>query len=106
MALVDIAGEVAGAGAATAGLLLVFMGNANTAFDSYTTEQQDSVRAKYQTRSFDAFIGLVLALVSCGLALLTEAIDNRDTAFFSVLALVVSLGFVVVAAWQTHRDIG
>jgi hypothetical protein len=105
MALTGIAGDVASAGAALAGLLLVFMGNASTAFDSYGAEQQGAVRAKYQRRSFHALFGLCISLFSAVLAIIGEAIPSEPVMIFAIAFLGVSAVFVIAAAWQTYGDI-
>src|SRR5262245_22897973 len=63
-----VAGEVAGAAAALSGLLLVFVGAVSATFDSFQKQEQNTVRSRYQTRAWFAFIGFVLSLLSMLLA--------------------------------------
>src|SRR5882762_5995012 len=59
-----IAIDIATAGAALAGLLLVFIGAVASAYDSYDSEQQPAVRTMYRQRIWQAFAGFCLSLLA------------------------------------------
>lgn len=101
MVIGDVAGSLAAASAATAGLLLVFLGNTAAAYDGYTAEQQNSVKARYRQRACEILAGLVLSLVACGLAVLGQAVEHGPTVAYSALALILSLVVVLYAAFKT-----
>ena len=70
MGALRVAGDVATAAVALAGLILVFIGTISTSFDSYQKTEQNAVRARYQRRAWFSFVGFVLAIISAALAIL------------------------------------
>lgn len=93
-----VAGDVAAASVALAGLILVFLGAISTAFDSYQKTEQNAVRGKYQRRAWFAFIGFVLALISAGLAISGKWLGIQCAALGGVVVLFLSLFWVLMAA--------
>ena len=105
-ASVSIAGDVAGAAAALAGLILVFFAAALSSFDNYNATQKASVRTRYRLRAWPAFVAFVLALASSGLALHAKATMCAGTAIASIwLLAIVGVG-IFVSALMAVRDIG
>ena len=92
----DVASDIAAAGGAVSGLILVYIGALTNSFGAYQPQEKKSVLASYQRRAWFAFIGLLLFLASVTLAILGK--------WIGISALVVSamtlllLGFIWVAA--------
>jgi hypothetical protein len=102
----NIAGEVSGASAALAGLILVFFGSALSSFDTYSVEQQNSVRWSYRRRAWPAFVGFVAAIISCGMARYAKAETSDAAAGWGVGLLAFAGVAVFLSALQALRDIG
>ena len=94
----SIAGEVSGAAAALAGLILVFLGSISTSFDSYQKAEQSAVRGRYQKRAWFAFIGFVFALLSSALALVGKWGNYECLGLVAIVLLMVALVWVLLAA--------
>jgi hypothetical protein len=54
---VELSGDVVAGASALAGLFLVYLGNATTAFSAFEKTQQESVRGNHQTRAWLAVVG-------------------------------------------------
>jgi pilus assembly protein TadC len=103
--MLDIGGDIAGAGAALAGLLLVFMGSIATGFDSYEKTEKNAVRRKFQRRVWFAFIGFALAIMAAFLALLGMWLQFECAVFVALVLLFVSFGWVIAAALRAALDV-
>jgi len=101
----DISGDVSSAGAALAGLLLVFMGSITTSFESYDRVAQNAVKPKYRNRIWFAFVGFALAILATFLALLAKWLRIECVAASALLILFVSLAWVVIAAIRAALDV-
>jgi hypothetical protein len=101
----SLAGDIAGAGAALAGLTLVFMGHTGAAYYSHSTTDRQAVRKTYQRRSRLAFVGFALSLAATLSSLIGKWQDNGYLVFSGGIALGVALLVVLVAAWETVRGI-
>ena len=101
----EMAGDVAVAGASFAGLLLVFMGSVATSYEGYQKQEQNSVRRKYQHRIWFSFAGFVLALLASISALLGKWLQIECAAFTAILLLLASFGFVIWAAFRAALDV-
>ncbi len=104
--IIDIAGDVASAGAATGGLILVFMGSAVAAFNGYDTTAQDSVRATFRTRVWTAFVGLLLAFGATTFALIAKVGPNEGAAWTAVTLLALAALVVAAAAIFAALEVG
>lgn len=102
---INVAGEVAGAAAALAGLILVFLGSVATAFDSFQKQEQNAVRARYQRRAWFTFVGFVLSLLVVALALVGKWLGSPCAALAAMVLLGIALGWVFVAALGIVREI-
>jgi uncharacterized membrane protein len=102
---ISIAGEVAGAATAMAGLILVFLGATSTSFDSYQKQEQNSVRKRYRQRAWSAFTGLSLSLLATFFALVSKWADSEAMAVTAFILLVAGLVFVVAVAITTVLEI-
>ena len=105
-ATLSIAGEVAGAAAGLAGLILVFFGAALSGFDRYTETQKGAVRGVYRRRAWPAFAGFVFALASCALALYAKTTSSPCPATWAVALLAVAGIGVFVSAFAALLEIG
>jgi uncharacterized membrane protein len=100
-----IADDLLTASTALAGLILVFVGNAASGYDSYDATQQHAVKRKYQKRGWFGFAGFTAALLSAVSALAY----TLTTALFLVCAsgsfLLISLVIVWIATFIQVREI-
>lgn len=101
-----IMGEVAGAGAALAGLILVFLGGTVGAYEALDTPAQKILRSKYQMRVWLAFAGLALSMAATGGAIAAKAAAGAWLACAALVLLSISAAAVVLAAFQSARDVG
>jgi|GEM_PF-1343813 len=95
---ISVAGDVAAASVALAGLILVFLGSISTAYDAYTKQEQPAVRSKYQRRAWFALIGFVLALSASFFAILGKWHGVHSAAQVSIWLLFVALVWVLLVA--------
>lgn len=102
---IGIAGDVAGAATALAGLILVFLGAISTSFDSYQKGEQGTVRSRYQRRAWFAFVGFVLALLSALSALSGQWLNQQCLALAGLALLAVAMIWVLLAALFSVREI-
>ena len=102
---IEISGDISSAGAALAGLILVFLGAASTSFDSYERQEQHAVRSRYQTRAWIAFVGFASALLSTVLALTGKWLSTPCLTLIAFALLLVAFLFALLAALLAVRDI-
>jgi hypothetical protein len=102
---VEVAGDVATAASAMAGLVLVFIGAISSSFDSYQKAEQRAVLARYRRRAWFAFAGFVLALLSTLSALIAKWRTWECAAEASLMLLFVALIIVLAAAFFAVREI-
>lgn len=95
---IPIAGDVAGAATALAGLILVFLGATAASFESYQKQEQRSVIGRYQRRAWLAFVGFCLALLAVPLALVGKWYGQECAALVAAALLSVALIWVLLAA--------
>jgi hypothetical protein len=57
--LLSLTGDVIAAGAALAGLILVYLGSVATGYAGYERTQQGTVRASFQRRAWFGVVGVV-----------------------------------------------
>src|SRR5262245_55170381 len=103
----SLAGDIAAAGAALAGLTLVFMGHANAAYHSHP--DKPVVRETYHARTWWAFRGFVLSLLATFFSLIGKWLSpegNDQTYLISLggLLLIAALVVVIFAAFETVRS--
>lgn len=90
--------EVTGAGAALAGLILVYLGMTVSSFDSYQPQEKKAVRARMKKRAWFAFGGLALALSATALMTLGKWVKSEGFANVAVFVLLVAFAWTVVTA--------
>jgi hypothetical protein len=105
---VEVAGEVAAAASAMAGLILVFLlliGVISGNFRSSQKAEQKAPLTRYQRWVRSAFAGFMLALLSTILALIANWRALDSVADVSLVLSVVALMAVFVAAFFAVRQI-
>lgn len=102
---VEITGDIAAAATALAGLVLVFIGAAATAFDAFERQEQHTVRAKFQARAWIAFVAFVLALIAAVTALFGKWFSQSCLGIAAFAILIVALFFSFLAALSAVRGI-
>jgi hypothetical protein len=103
--VLSVAGDIAGAGAALAGLTLVFLGATASAYEGYGATEQPAVKDLYQSRARFAFGGFILSLTACLLALAGKWHSSELLVSWAGGALILAFLIVLIAAWQTVRAI-
>src|SRR5256885_1638039 len=87
----SVAGDVAAASVALAGLILVYLGSISASFDSYEKREQVAVLGKYQRRAWFAFVGFVLSLIAAALAIVSKWQGIDCAALASIVILLLAL---------------
>lgn len=101
----SISGDIITAGTFLAGLLLVYIGNLNTGYGSFTTEQQSDVRGAFQAKAWAGFGAFFLSVVSVALALGSSWYDCKPLLLASVVLLLIVFVGGIVAAYMMVREI-
>ena len=107
--LSSLAGDISSAGAALAGLILVFLGHTAGTFENYDPSERAKVKDRFRKRATLAFIGFVFALFACLFALIGEW-QSEDATLEILVAvaggcLVVSSVIVLYVAAHTRWHI-
>jgi len=102
---IELSGDVVAGASALAGLFLVYVGNVGLAFEGYDRTAKTTVRPGFQKRAWLGVTGILLAMLSVGLALAGKWAGNNLAVAAAVallfVALLVGLAIAVVAV----RDI-
>ena len=101
----EVAGDIAAASTALAGLLLVFLGAVANSFDSFDPVSQPAVLGKYQRRGWLVFTGFVMSLIAASASLTGKWVSSPTLVIISAAALGLSLLVILVAALLTAKDI-
>jgi hypothetical protein len=96
--VLGLTGDVIAAGAALAGLILVYLGSVATGYATFERTQQGAVRASFQRRAWFGVVGVVLAIAASGTAVLGKWLSHVCVAGSSVILLALALIWVVVTA--------
>jgi hypothetical protein len=102
---IELGGDVVTGASALAGLFLVYLGNVGVTFDGFSAEEKRSVRGRYQTRGWLAFVGIVLAIVAAALGLLGKWLGNEVIASDAIALLIIALAWGLGIAFMAARDI-
>src|SRR5262245_29661613 len=104
----NLASDVASAGAALAGLTLVFLGHTAATYHGHPAREKTKpdVRRTYRHRGGLAFLGFVLSLAASLLALIGESAGVEFWVWVGGSALGLAFIAVFAAAMNTMRDIG
>jgi hypothetical protein len=101
--VVSVASDIAGAGTALAGLILVYLGAVAVRYETLDSKAQASVRDVYRRHARRAFRGLVFALGAAVAALIAKSLKSEPyaamIATMAGLALLASFFIAVMAAY-------
>ncbi len=107
--IVSVASEIADAGTALAGLILVYLGAVAVRYETLDPKDQSSARDVYRRHARRAFRGIVIALVAAIAALTAKALKSEPyatiVAVIAVLALLMSFFIAAMAAYWWQRSI-
>lgn len=109
MDVVSVASDIAGAGTALAGLILVYLGAVAVRYETLDSKAQVSARDVYRRHARRAFRGIVIALAAAAAALIAKLlkIEPYSTIIATVagIALFMSFFIAVMAAYWTLTSI-
>ena len=101
--IVSVASDIAAAGTALAGLILVYLGAVAVRYETLDRTEQASTRDDYRGHARRAFRGLVIALVAAIAALTAKSLKAEPYATMIAaaagLALLISFFIAVMAAY-------
>jgi hypothetical protein len=107
--VVSIASDIAAAGSALAGLILVYLGAVAVRYETLDPKDQSFVRDVYRRHARRAFRGLVLALVATAAAMVAKSLKAEPYATMiaavAVLALFMSFFIAVMASYWILRSL-
>ena len=104
-ASLEVAGDVAGAGGALAGLILVYLAAVSASFTSYEKKERPSVLRAHRFKAWFGFIGLAFCLLAVALGLLGKWLSIPCVAVAAILVLLLALLLVIATALQTVLEI-
>jgi hypothetical protein len=106
--IVSVTSDIAAAGTALAGLILVYLGAA-VRYETLDPKQQASARDDYRQHARRAFRGLVIALVAAVAAMTAKSLKAEPyatmIAAMAGLALLMSFFIAVMAAYWILRSL-
>ena len=107
--IVSVASDIAAAGTALAGLILVYLGAVAVRYETLDPKEQSSARDVYRRHARRAFRGLVIALVAAMAALTAKSLKTEPyatiLAALAGLALLMSFFIAAMAAYWTLTSI-
>jgi hypothetical protein len=107
--LVSVTSDIAAAGTALAGLILVYLGAVAVRYETLDPKDQSTARDVYRRHARRAFRGIVIALVAAVAALTAEAFKAEPyatiIAVVAFIALLMSFFIAVMAAYWTLTSI-
>jgi len=107
--IVSIAGDIADAGTALAGLILVYLGAVAVRYETLDPKDQSSGRDVYRRHARRAFRGIVIALIAAIAALTAKSLKSEPyatiIAVVAFIALLISFFIAVMAAYWTLTSI-
>lgn len=101
----EIGGDIAAAGSAVAGLILVYIGALSASFGTYQPQEKRAVRPSFQRRAWFAFAGLVILILSVALALIGKWLAINCLVLGALTLLGIGLAWVIVTAALTVMEI-
>lgn len=102
---VEASGEVVTAGTALAGLILIYIGSLVTAYGGYEAAEQRSVRSRFLSQAWIAFVGFVLALLAAALGVIGKWTSNVCVGNVAAWVLLAAFAWTVFATIQAIREI-
>jgi uncharacterized membrane protein len=107
--IVSAAGDIADAGTALAGLILVYLGAAAVRYEALDSWVQTSAREDYRRHARRAFRGIVIALAAAIAALTAKSLKSEPyatiIAAMEFLALLMSFFIAVMAAYWILKSL-
>jgi quinol-cytochrome oxidoreductase complex cytochrome b subunit len=107
--IVSVASDIAGAGTALAGLILVYLGAVAVRYETLDPTDRSSARDVYRRHARRAFRGIVIALVAAIAALTAKSLKSEPyatiIAVMACIALLMSFFIAVMAAYWTLTSI-
>lgn len=100
-----VAGQVTTAGTALAGLILVFLGNIFTSFNSYDADQQSSVKRKYRMRGLMALAGFVMSLLTAVFGLLSHWWYPTGFVYVAIFTFASAFLLILILASMAVADL-
>ena len=105
----SVAGDIADAGTALSGLILVYLGAVAVRYETLDPRDQSSARDVYRRHARRAFRGIVIALVAAIAALIAKALKSEPyatiIAAMACLALLTSFFIAAMSAYWTLKSI-
>ena len=107
--IVSVTSDIAAAGTALAGLILVYLGAAAVRYETLDPKHQASARDDYRQHARRAFRGLVIALVAAVAAMTAKSLKAEPyatiIAAMAGLTLLMSFFIAVMAAYWILRSL-
>jgi uncharacterized membrane protein len=107
--IVSVASDIADAGTALAGLILVYLGAVAVRYETLDPKNQSSARDAYRRHARRAFRGIVIALVAAIAALTAESLKSGPyatiIALIACIALLMSFFIAVMAAYWILKSL-
>ena len=107
--IVSVAGDIADAGTALAGLILVYLGAVAVRYETLDPTDQSSARDVYRRHARRAFRGILIALVAAVAALTAKSLKAEPyatiIAAIACLALLMSFFIAAMSAYWTLKSI-
>jgi quinol-cytochrome oxidoreductase complex cytochrome b subunit len=107
--IVSVASDIADAGTALAGLILVYLGAVAVRYETLDPSDQTASRDVYRQHARRAFRGIVIALFAAVAALAAESLESEPLAtilaMLAVLALLMSFFIAVMAAYWILKSL-
>jgi hypothetical protein len=96
--ILALGGDVIAAGAALAGLILVYLGSVANEYAGFQTTDQGAVRPIFMRRAWFAALGIIFAISASGVAILGKWQANSCLAGAAAILLALALVWSVVIA--------
>ena len=107
--IVSAAGDIADAGTALAGLILVYLGAAAVRYETLDLKDQCAAREVYRRHARRAFRGILFALVAAIAALTAKSLKSEPYATLiaavAFLALLMAFFIAAMAAYWILRSL-
>jgi hypothetical protein len=101
----ELGSDVVTAGAALAGLILVYLGAVATGYASFEASQQRAVRTAFARRAWFAFTGIMFCLFSVAFAIIGKWWVSTCWSCAAIIGLFVALAWSAIIALVAAMDI-
>lgn len=96
--ILPLGGDVIAAGAALAGLILVYLGSVANEYASFQTTDQSAVRSVFMRRAWFAAAGIVFSISASGIAILGKWLASACLLGVAVILLGLALAWSLIIA--------